>query len=234
MRYLRRTVLAAVAVAVCAAPVASADSMHHDRGGAVVAPARGGGLSGGELLGAAWARGFAIPVGADDPYRGGCAPLARNVLHPSVGDNGTATCTITQRTRLFVFFGSSCSNVEPDPYNFETEPEQLACAVAVDQAIHELNITIDKGETINIVRPRFEVASPQTTVLLPEENQFGVPAGPATFTAHAWAAVIRRLRPGQHTVAVGVVAPNWGDPFGSTTYLNVVRDGEPGHRSDDD
>jgi hypothetical protein len=222
MRHLRRTVLAAIAVAICAAPVASAHSTHHDRGGAVVAPARGGGLSGGELLGAAWARGFAMPVGAVDPFRGGCVPLARNVLHPSIGDDGTATCTITQRTRLFVFFGSACSNVEPDPYRFDTEADQLACAAAVDQALHELNVTVD-GETINIVRPRFEVASPQTTVQLPGENQFGVPAGPMTFTAHAWAAVIRRLRPGRHTVAVQVVAPDWGDPFGSTTFVDVVR-----------
>jgi hypothetical protein len=45
---LRRTMLAALALALFAALVASADTPHENRGAAAVAPARGGGLTGGE------------------------------------------------------------------------------------------------------------------------------------------------------------------------------------------
>jgi hypothetical protein len=97
--------------------------------------------------------------------------------------------------------------------------------VAADQAIHELNVTVDNGRTINLVRRRFELFSPQRTVQLHDDNFYGVPARTVTFTAHAWGAVIRKLRPGQHTVTLEVVAPDFGDPFTATTVLNVVRGG---------
>jgi hypothetical protein len=220
MRRLRRTVLAVLGIALCAAPVASAHDQHQDGDRGVIAPARGGGLTGGELLGEAWAVG---PFAGEDPFSGGCVTLARNVIAPHPGETGTATCTATRHTRLFVFFGSACFNVEPGVG--ETEEEQLACAVASDQAIHELNVTVDDGETINLVRRRFELVSPQMSVQLPPGNVFDVPAQTATFTAHAWGAVIRKLRPGQHTVTLEVVAPDFGDPFTFTVVLNVVRGG---------
>jgi hypothetical protein len=220
MRHLRRTVLATFAVALCAAPAAYAHDREPPGRGAVVAPARGGGLTGGELL----ARGWSVaPFAAEDPFSGNCATLARNVIAPHFGDDGTATCDATQRTRLFVYFGSACFNVEEGVG--ETEDEQLACAVAADRAVHEFNVTVDDRETVRLVRRRFEVVSPQTTVPLPPGNEFGVDT--ATFTAHAWGAVIRRLRPGRHTVAIEVVAPDFGGTFHVTVVLNVVRGGHP-------
>jgi len=218
MRHLRRTVLATFAVALCAAPAASAHDRHQDRGGAVVAPARGGGLTGGELLAKAWSVG---PFATEDPFSGSCVTLARNVIAPHFGDDGTATCDATQRTRLFVFFGTACFNVEEGVG--ETEEEQLACAVAADQAVRQFNVTVDDGKTIRLLRRRFELFSSQTTVPLPPGNEFGVDT--ATFTAHAWGAVIRRLRPGRHTVAIEVVA-DFGT-FHVTVALNVARGGHP-------
>jgi hypothetical protein len=94
MRHLRRTVLATVAVVLCAAPIAAADE---NSGRPVVAPARAGGMTGGELLGEDWARGLARPL-RPDPYRGSCRPFVGNVLTPG-WVNDTATCTITQQTR---------------------------------------------------------------------------------------------------------------------------------------
>jgi len=49
--------------------------------------------------------------------------------------------------------------------------------------------------------------------------------GHATFTAHAWGAVIRRPRPGRHTVAIEVVA-DFGT-FPVTIALDVARGGRP-------
>ena len=230
MRHLRHTVLAALAVALCAAPVAAADNRHGNGGGAVIAPARGGGLTGGELLGEAWAQSL---TGSNVPFEGTCRPIARNVLGWHGGADGTATCTATPRSRLMVQFGSFCISVDfPD---LETEQEQLACAVASDQGFREFNVTVD-GDTINLVRRRFELFSPQRTIELPADNGFGVPAQTATFTAHAYGAVIHSLRPGRHTVTLEVVNPDWGDPFVfGTVFLNVVPSGHHGdHDHGDD
>ena len=219
MRQLRSTFLVTLAVTLSVVPGVAAQPPHKGSG-AIIAPARGGGLTGGELLGEAWAVG---PFAGEDPFSGRCVTLAHNVIAPHPGEAGTATCTATPQTRLFVFFGTACFNVEPGVG--ETEEEQLACAVASDQAIHELNVTVDDGETINLVSERFELVSPQVNVELPPGNVFDVPAQTATFTAHAWGAVIRKLRPGQHTVAMEVVAPDFGGTFTLTVVLNVVPGG---------
>ena len=230
MKYLRRTVLSAFAVALCAASAASANGPNHDARDAVVAPARGGGLTGGELLGEAWVQTLMLH-GADHPPNGRCLALARDVIAAVGGDAGPPTCTATQRTRLLVFSGSFCANVEPPSFP-QTAAEQLACALDFDRGFQEINVAVDGAEPINIVRRRFEVISPQRRVQLPADNFFGLPAGPATFTAHAYAAVVRKLRPGRHTVTVEIVNPDFGDPFTYTAaVLDVVRAGRSGRRS---
>lgn len=214
-----RTVLAVVAVltgGLCAAPVAGAAGSAPGSE-AVVAPAHGGGMTGGQLLGEAWAT--ANFTGAPNPLNGNCGSLARDVIVAHFDDDLSARCQGTQRTRLFLFFGTACF-AKLDGAG-ETEQEQLACAIEADHAIHELNVTVD-GETTSIVSRRFELFSPQRTVQLPEEI-FGVPED--SFTAHAWGAVVRRLRPGLHTVSMELVAPEFGGTAIFTVFLTVVRDG---------
>ncbi len=224
-----RIVVAALTLAVLAAPIAAAHGPQKD-GGAFIAPARGGGLTGGELLGEDWAQGLARPF-SSDPLSGSCRTLVRNVLIPAYGPDGTATCTATKHTRLFIFFGTAYTSLD-DPFP-QTEEDQLAAAVAADQAIHALTVTVD-GRATNIRRRRFELFSPQRTVQLPADNYYGVPAGTTlTFTAHAWGAVIRKLRPGQHTVTMEVVAPDFGGTFTFTINLNIVRGGGPSDDDDD-
>jgi hypothetical protein len=219
----RLIALAAVAIAGCAAPVAAAHDRDHD-GRPVIAPARGvGGVTGGELLAAAWSRAALT----DDPYMGSCAPIARGVLLPRAPhDTGRADCTATRHTRLFTNFGTACFAFELPPGS--TEADQLACALESDQAIQAINITVDGRESVNIVRRRFELVSPQTTVQLPPDNVFGVPAGPTTFTAHAWGAVVRNLPLGPHRITSELVVQN-EVVFTRTVYLSVV----PGGHSDD-
>jgi hypothetical protein len=66
-------------------------------------------------------------------------------------------------------------------------------------------------------------------VQLPADNFYGAEAGTIlTFTAHAWGAVIRKLRHGRHTVAIEVVAPGFGGTFNSTINVDVVRGGGSG------
>jgi hypothetical protein len=209
--------LAATLLAAGAADARAGDREHDGRG-AVVARAHGGGMTGGELLGEDWALGLS---GLSTPFTGTCTTLAGRVLAPHPRDDGTATCTGDTSSRVFFFFGSFCSNVEA-PLFPATRAAQLACAVAADQAIEALTITVDGGRPIDIVRRRFEVSSPQRTVLLPPDNFLGVPAGYVTFTAHAWAAMVMNLRPGRHTIARAVTAPAWGGTFTATITIDIA------------
>ena len=77
-------------------------------------PARGGGLSGGELWGEAWVQTLRLSE-ASHPPNGVCNTLARNVIAAVGSVAGPPTCTVTPRTRLLVFNGSFCSSAEgPD------------------------------------------------------------------------------------------------------------------------
>jgi hypothetical protein len=96
--------------------------------------------------------------------------------------------------------------------------------VAADEFFVAISIAVDGGEPVDIRNPRFELLSPQRTVQLPEDNLLGVPAGPATFVAHGWAALVKKLRPGDHTITV-VVTNSEGVTTTGTVFVEVVRRG---------
>ena len=191
MRHLRRIVLAAVAVALCTAPVAGAQDSNKDRGDAVVAPAKD------KWLGELWAQLYSLPR-SEHPFEGNgnpCLTLANKVIQEIGGP-----CTIEEGTALTLGFGSAWSNVE-DPFP-ETREEQLAVATAVDhEFVAGMTITVDGGDPVDIFTPRFELFSPQRTALLPADNFLGLD-GPqiVTLSAHAWAAVVRKLGVGDHEI----------------------------------
>jgi hypothetical protein len=227
MRHLRYVVVAIVAVALCAAPVALAKKNENKGGGAVIAPVHQvNGQSGTELLGEYWGELLSNPIGT---FSGSCIPLGNKgkVLAPEPDEDFTASCTVKPGTTLLFAFGSECSNVEEDPFFGETEAEQLACAIAFDEEFFvAASITVDDGNPVDILNPRFELFSRQGSVMLPEDNILDADAGPATFTAHGWGAIVRGLRPGQHTVEV-VVTDVEGFTATFTASINVV----PGGRS---
>jgi hypothetical protein len=213
-----RTLVASVAAAALTAPAAQARPIGAQAASASahtasVEPAR----NGGQLLGEEWVNGLS---GRTAAYAGTCTMLARHVLVSHYAD-GTATCTATPASRLFVFFGSFCSAAE-DP-SLTTERAQRECAVDGDRAMQHMNVAVDGLQPIDIVGRRFEVVSPQRSVVLPSENPpFGLPPGPTTFTAHGWAALIGDLRHGRHTITIEIVAPDWGGSFRFTTVLDVA------------
>jgi hypothetical protein len=213
---MRRTVLLVAALLLSAPSVADA---HHAQRHArpVIAPAH----RGGELLADAWTPAYEDAEG-QDPFAGRCITLAHNVIAPHPGADDIATCTAPRHTRLLVFWGSACSTVDTDSCVGETHAQQLAAAVAADRAIKAENVTVDGGRTVDLVRRRFELFSPQRTVELPPGNIFGVDPQTATFSAHAWGAEIRRLRPGHHTVTVEIVVPEFGVRFTYTVLLDVA------------
>ncbi len=218
MRHLRHTVLAAVAVALCVAPVAGAQSPREHRGAAVVAPAKD------KWLGESWAQLYSLPV-SENPFRGNgnpCLTLANKVIQEIGGP-----CTIEQGTTFMIWFGSAWSSAE-DPFP-QTKAEQLALAIAGDREIvRDVTVTVDDGPTVDIHTPRFELFSPQRTVLLPEDNfidnpeaGIDVPAQTVTLTAHAWGAAVRKLSLGEHTIVVDVTFSD-GFVASGPHILNVV------------
>jgi hypothetical protein len=103
-------VLAVVALALCAATVASAQP--HKHGGGVVEPVhKVAGLTGSELLGEGWVQELSVPAGT---FSGGCFPIGPKgkVVGVSPGPDLTATCTIKKGTSPFIYVGSNCSNVD--------------------------------------------------------------------------------------------------------------------------
>ena len=218
MRHLRLLVLATVAVVVCAPPAARAHDPHKHRGGAVITPSKG------KYLGETWAQLFSLPLSVNPEVGNGnpCLRVGHNVV---VAIHG-GPCTIRQGTALMIGLGSAWSNAEY-PYP-ATEAAQRAEALAGDQGLTEFTISVDDDRPVDIRRRRFERFSPQRTVQLPEDNILDgldperpeVPAQTITFTAHAWVALVRNLRPGRHTIVASAV---WGEPFAISHDITVVR-----------
>jgi hypothetical protein len=211
IRHPRHTVLAALAVALCASPITVAHASHEHASHAVVVPAYG------NLLGEVWAQLYSLPVD-ENPFAGNGDPCLK-VGQRVVQAIGGGPCTIQQGTALTLGFGTAWSNVE-DPFP-KDEAAQRALALAADQAIVEAHVTADDGDRVDIRTPRFEIFSPQRTVQLPEDNILGVAAQTVTLTAHAWAAVVRDLAPGRHTI-VGEALLADGSTFTVPHIITVV------------
>jgi hypothetical protein len=218
MQRVWRAVLVTVVFVLCATPAAVAGA----RGEGRIQPAdHVRGSTGGELLAEWWVKVAEQPLG-QNPFEGlgeRCLVLGRKggVLGPVTGPT---TCTVQAGTPvLLIGFTAECSDVEEPPAFAKGEQAQQACAEEQNQGRAEATlVTLDGGTPVNIQRDRFELVSPQTMFELPENNIFGVPGQEVTFAAHAWAAVIRGLRPGSHVVEMQFVGT------GSTTLtLDVVK-----------
>ena len=227
IKYRRLIALATVAIAACLAPVAPAHDRDRD-GRPVVAPARGGGLTGGELLRESWATGTYAGV---DPFAGACKTLAPNVLLPKPDATGIATCDATTHTRLFVRIGSACSKYDLDPpatipkHNSRAPwPLTKPCRRSTSGSTAATRSTSSSHAT-NSSRHRESCSCRPTT------SSASKP-GPVTFTAHAWGAVIRDLRSGRHSVTLDVRFTD-GGTFQFTAIVTVARERHTGDHDDD-
>jgi hypothetical protein len=215
MRHLLGVVLATVVVALCAVSPAVAHPRHEGGGGPVVTPVhRVGGLSGEEFLAQDWLR--VLSLTGEDPYLGSCVPVGEKgrAFEIRPGPDLTAHCTVPRNSTLIVAPGAECSNVEPPPFYGADEAAQRACAIAADQTLPAVLVSVDGAPAVDIRDPRFEIVTPQLSVQLPPGNILGVEPQPATFVAHAWAAAIRHLAPGRHTITIEITG---GEIAGTVT-----------------
>jgi hypothetical protein len=200
MRILRRSSLAAVAVAIGLSSLllssSSATATNASQHGRVTPADRADGMTGQQLLAQAWTDLYETPSTA--PFvpcvylgRTGKVLLAGRVF---------LTCTVKQGSPVMYFFGSSCDPISTPPFFAITARDQRRCARAADVAsIASMSLQVDDGPVVVITTPRFELFTGQKSVVLPEDNVFGAPPGPTTFTAHAWAAFADDLSLGLHT-----------------------------------
>jgi hypothetical protein len=211
-----RCLLLAVAVGLCLTPVAAGEHRADVR----PVPHSVDGLTGPELLAQSWVRLLQIPA-AEHPFLGAGDPCIRlgshdRVLLPILTAGERTTCTIRPGTPvLLIPFTSECSDVEAPPFFAVGEAAQQACARENGEAVEDILISVDGGAAISIHDPSFELVSPQGTVDLPPDNILGVEPQTATFAAHAWAALLRGLPPGEHVITIDVV----GGPLPGTSTL---------------
>lgn len=138
--------------------------------------------------------------------------------------------------------GTECSTNEPAPFSGTSEEELRNCAAREIERYATIEVRIDGGIVPNI--QAYRVSSPLFTVLLPEGNVLGAPAGTTYAVADGYQVIIRPLPPGEHEVVVhleladGTVLPDklititveeptWqaplGTPFISTPMATPIR-----------
>jgi hypothetical protein len=214
------------------APVVAADDRDGDRHGHkgdFVPVHRLAGSTGGELLREWWETVLPIPA-ATNPITPGAPELCFNIgrrgkVATFATVNETATCTIKAGQRLFVpGIPVECSSAEPPPFFGATEEEQRACVedFMAGPTVVAIRLSLDGGEPQDVRNERFEVITPQGETVFPEDPIFDATPGPATFVGGDWSSTLRRkLRPGQHTIAIEIQLVD--QTFNTLLTLNVVR-----------
>jgi hypothetical protein len=227
MRHLRCFVLAAATAALFTASPAGAHPLNEDRPAAIFTPAKPA------WLGEAAAQFAALPV-AENPYAGNgnqCLTVGQKVLQIV----GSGPCRIQEGWTLFLGYGGGWANVV-DPFP-QTQAQQCALARAEDRASFiAARLTVDGTATVDLLASRFELCSPQRTVLMPADNILGVP-GPqiVTLTAHGWYAAVRQLRPGRHTIvgeSTFADGPHFTLPITVIVVPRHAADNPDGHQAD--
>jgi hypothetical protein len=228
--------LLAVTVSVVASPGAQASAGRN--GQLVPAAKRLGGLTGGQLIGAETKLLLELPVPENPQVGNGesCFPTGHRgkvLIVWTRPESQPAMCTVKPGTSVFLTGGFVfCDPLEAPPFFAVGEKAQRKCAVEqlltnpVFAAVDAILVTVDGRRPVDIKRKRFLAISPQGTAQLPEDNILSteenpVPPQETTFVTAAYVAMLRPLRPGEHTITVEIV----GGPFAGTNAatIDVVR-----------
>jgi hypothetical protein len=129
------------------------------------------------------------------------------------GGDATRTCTVPAKTALFFpVINAFCTADEPNYPQCATDP------VDTGLANREPYATLD-GEDLKFRR----ITSEDFTLILPEDNIFGLPGGPYEHLATSdglWVYLPQGLKPGEYTVEFGGAVGNV--PLNITYELIVV------------
>jgi hypothetical protein len=199
--------------ALAAPPLASAYSADGHGRAAVVPVHRVAEQSAGEFLTRPFVRGYEASADAPPPPTDPCEIVGERhrALIYKVRDE-PPTCTVRVGTPVVVSALSvACSDVEPPPFFGADEAAQRACDLAWASSVTEYRIGVDQQPSVDVDTERFAAFSPSTTVEIPPDSLFGLPAGPATFVAYGWSAQVRGFCRGRHTISVHVAGADFDE-----------------------
>ena len=217
----------AVAVSVVASPVAQAAPPRD--GQLVPAAKRLAGLTGGQLIGEETRLLLELPASENPLFGAGesCFRAGHRgkvlIVWTRPESQAPAECTVKPGTSVFltsVFV--FCDPLEAPPFFAIGEEAQRQCAVEGLLTLPQVKldailVTVDGRRPVDIGRKRFLAVSPQGTAQLPEDNILGVAPQETTFVTAGYVAMLRPLRPGEHTITVEGV----GGPFAGITSATV-------------
>jgi len=129
-------------------------------------------------------------------------------------------CTVPTGVHVFVpLGGAECSTVEPPPFFGRDEAELATCAAAATDAL-TVTASVDGAEVTDI--ERYRETSPMFTLVFPEDNIFGVPAGAASAVDNGYHLMLAPLPAGEHEIVASTDFGDGSGPHGGTFRLTVV------------
>ena len=162
-----------------------------------------------------WAGGLSAPADATNPlFAGGCVLVGKVAIHYG-GD-----CAVPPGTAIFeMLFSTECSDLEEPPFHAEDAADAAACGRANSGVATALDLRVDAGPWLHLLDDDFAAAMPWTTVRLPENNIYGLPAGSMSFGGYGYGALIKALRRGRHTLDLHFAGE--GAPPDSSSVVTV-------------
>jgi hypothetical protein len=217
MPHIRRTLLSLVAITLLFATAGPAVAAQRPQPGRFVPIA-------GQLDGRTGAQLFAdsfVPdyVGDSNTPPGECQRLGRH--NRVVWLRNVLTCHLRPGDVPVALIGAACSDVEAPPFFAVGETAQRACARDWNAGLLSMTLAVDGCAPVEITRRAFAVSPRQRSILIPDDNPAGYPAGPATFTADGWAAALHPVTRGTHTVHVVATFDGVPEPVEETFTLVV-------------
>ena len=209
---VKRAIVIAISVILAlavAAPIASGQTTSHRQGPK-------------DLTEAWWTWALADPsplegdYGVGDPRCEGEFVEGVFFLGGTFGGDATRTCTVPAKTALFFPVLNSFITDDEEAY-----PEGPTNFVDTALANGEFSATLD-GEDLKIKR----IATRPFTLILPDPNIFGLPAGPYEYPAVSdglWVYLPQGLKPGEYTVHFGGTSVTAdGEPFSVDVTYNLI------------
>lgn len=184
------------------------------------------GLTGGEMLGAAWSYLVALPLPENPSFGGGDETCVR------FGDSGKllmayglgAHCTVERGTTFFVNGLSGwCSSAEKPPYFGADEQAQRECVLAyLLPLVESVQLTVDGGPPVDLHTSRYAIFAPQQTVDLPPANFLRLQPQTITLTPYGWEAWLTKLPVGRHTIEADTRFTDGSPPHITVHVIDVI------------
>lgn len=129
--------------------------------------------------------------------------------------NGVIECRIPFGTPAFANGPwTACTNKEPPPFFGATDADAAACARRYNNLhLHSVGAFLDGEKVFKLTR--FLITTAPFTAMVPPDNFFGLPVGPARGVGQGYFFYIAPLPRGVHELSINSVF----DPFGGTKVI---------------